>query len=59
MARYLFGGDTWETGSGASIYTPPVWPKEVQRTREQIEYLKRVADWDVIAHDKASSVPSK
>jgi hypothetical protein len=54
-----FGGDTWETGSGASIHTLPEWPKEVQRTSEQIEYLKRVADWDVIVHDKASSVPSK
>jgi hypothetical protein len=54
-----FGGDTWETGSGATIYTPPEWPKEVERTPEQIEYLKRVADWDVIANGKASSVPSK
>ncbi|HLO13620.1 MAG TPA: hypothetical protein VK206_02250, partial [Anaerolineales bacterium] len=54
-----FGGDTWETGSGASEHTFPAWPKDVQRTQEQIEYLKRVADWDVIAHDKASSVPSK
>jgi hypothetical protein len=54
-----FGGDTWETGSGASIHTLPEWPKEVQRTPEQIEYLKRVADWDVIVHDKASSVPSR
>jgi hypothetical protein len=54
-----FGGDTWETGSGASIHTLPEWPKHVQRTPEQIEYLKRVADWDVVAHDKASSVPSR
>ncbi len=54
-----FGGDTWETGSGASIHTLPEWPKHVQRNPEQIEYLKRVADWDVVAHDKASSVPSR
>ena len=54
-----FGGSTWETGSGASEHTLPAWPKNVQRTPEQIEYLKRVADWDVIAHDKASSIPSK
>ena len=54
-----FGGDTWETGSGATIHTTPAWPQKVQRTPEQIEYLKRVADWDVIAHDKASTVPSK
>lgn len=54
-----FGGDTWETGSGASEHTLPAWPKDVHRTPEQIEYLKRVADWDVIAHDKASSVPSR
>jgi hypothetical protein len=54
-----FCGDTWETGSGASMHTLPEWPKEVQRTPEQIEYLKRVADWDVIVHDKASSVPSR
>ena len=54
-----FGGHTWETGSGASEHTLPAWPKNVERTQEQIEFLKRVADWDVIAHDKASSVPSK
>jgi len=54
-----FGGHTWETGSGASEHTLPAWPKDVQRTQEQIEFLKRVADWDVIVHDKASSVPSK
>jgi len=54
-----FGGGTWETGSGASEHTLPAWPKDVQRTQEQIEYLKRVADWDVIANGKASSVPSK
>jgi hypothetical protein len=54
-----FGGDTWETGSGASIHTLPEWPKYVQRTPEQIEYLKKVADWDVVAHEKASSVPSR
>ena len=54
-----FGGDTWETGSGATIHTTPAWPQKVQRTPEQIEYLKRVADWDVIANGKASSVPSK
>ena len=54
-----FGGPTWETGSGASEHTLPAWPKNVQRTPEQIEFLKRVADWDVIAHDKASSVPSR
>lgn len=54
-----FGGDTWEAGSGATIHTPPAWPKTVQRTPEQIEFLKRVADWDVIVHDKASSVPSR
>jgi hypothetical protein len=54
-----FGGDSWETGSGATIHTPPAWPKHVPRTPEQIDYLKRVADWDVIVHDKASSVPSK
>ena len=55
----IFGGPTWENGSGASEHTLPAWPKNVQRTPEQIEYLKRVADWDVIAHDKASSIPSK
>ena len=54
-----FGGDTWETGSGASVHTLPIWPKEVHRTTEQIDYLKRVADWDVIAHDKASPIPSR
>lgn len=31
----------------------------VQRSPEQIEYLKKVMDWDVIANGKASSVASK
>lgn len=56
---HTFGGDTWETGSGAAIHTLPEWPKRVQRSPEQIEYLKKVADWDVIANGKVSSVPSK
>lgn len=54
-----FGGDTWETGSGAIMHTPPAWPQDVARTAGQIQYLKRVADWDVIAHGKAAPGPSR
>jgi hypothetical protein len=43
-----FGGDTWESGSGATRHVTPAWPWNVERTPDQIAYLKSVADWQVI-----------
>jgi hypothetical protein len=35
-----YGGDTWETGSGALKYIEPQWPFNVARTQEQSHFLK-------------------
>jgi hypothetical protein len=43
-----FGGDTWESGSGSMKHVTPEWPWNVERTPDQITYLKAVADWEVI-----------
>lgn len=43
-----FGGDTWETGSGAVRHVTPAWPRTVERAIDQIAFLQDVANWDVI-----------
>lgn len=43
-----FGGETWESGSGALMHIEPVWPANVQRAPEQIDFLKRVGVYDVV-----------
>jgi len=48
-----FGGDTWESGSGATRHVTPAWPRNVERTPDQIAYLKEVADWDVIVNTES------
>jgi hypothetical protein len=35
-----YGGDSWETGSGALKYVEPRWPFSVERTQEQANFLK-------------------
>ena len=35
-----YGGDTWETGSGALKHVAAGWPKSVYRTKEHLTYLK-------------------
>jgi hypothetical protein len=43
-----YGGATWESGSGAIIHIEPLWPRTVQRTPEQIDYLTNAGVYDVI-----------
>ena len=43
-----FGGDTWESGSGAVKHVAPLWPRDVQRTKEHIAYLKDAGVYDFI-----------
>lgn len=35
-----YGGDTWETGSGALKHVAASWPSSVHRTKEHLSYLK-------------------
>lgn len=35
-----YGGDTWETGSGAVKHVAARWPSSVHRTKEHLSYLK-------------------
>ena len=34
-----YGGDTWETGSGAIKHVDAQWPFQVERTQEQLSFL--------------------
>lgn len=43
-----FGGDTWETGSGAVKHVAPRWPHHVKRTTEHIAYLKNAGVYDFV-----------
>jgi len=43
-----FGGDTWETGSGAVKHVAPLWPQHVKRTKEHITYLKDAGLYDFV-----------
>jgi hypothetical protein len=43
-----YGGDTWETGSGAVRHVAPRWPHHVQRTQEHITYLKDVGVYNFV-----------
>ena len=50
-----FGGATWESGSGAISHVEPCWPCDVQRTREQIDYLTNAGVYDVILNHKSTA----
>jgi hypothetical protein len=50
-----YGGSTWESGSGAIIHVEPLWPQAVNRTREQIAYLKNAGVYDVILDNKSTA----
>jgi hypothetical protein len=41
-----FGGNTWETGSGALQHVAPCWPRHVKRTNEHVTYLKKAGIYD-------------
>ncbi|HEX2997909.1 MAG TPA: hypothetical protein VHP14_24005 [Anaerolineales bacterium] len=43
-----YGGETWETGSGAVVHIEPLWPFNVVRTPEQINLLKHAGVYDFI-----------
>ncbi len=43
-----FGGETWEVGSGAVMHIEPLWPFNVRRTPDQINFLKHAGVYDVI-----------
>jgi hypothetical protein len=43
-----FGGNTWETGSGAVKHVAPRWPQHVERTTEHIAYLKDAGMYDFV-----------
>jgi hypothetical protein len=44
-----YGGDTWETGSGAVRHVAPRWPRDVMRQKEHITYLKDVGVYDFVS----------
>jgi hypothetical protein len=41
-----YGGDTWETGSGALKHVAAGWPKSVYRTKEHLTYLKNAGIYE-------------
>jgi hypothetical protein len=43
-----FGGNTWETGSGALQHVAPSWPRHVKRTDEHVTYLKKAGIYDSV-----------
>jgi hypothetical protein len=43
-----FGGDTWETGSGAVKHVAPLWPRDVKRTKEHITFLRDSGMYDFV-----------
>jgi len=43
-----FGGNTWETGSGALQHVAPNWPRKVKRTDEHVTYLKKAGVYDFV-----------
>jgi hypothetical protein len=43
-----YGGETWETGSGAIMHIEPLWPFNVERTPEKISFLKHTGVYDLI-----------
>lgn len=43
-----YGGDTWETGSGALKHVEPRWPFHVKRTQEQVNFLKHAGLYEFI-----------
>lgn len=43
-----FGGNTWETGSGALQHVVPGWPRHVKRTNEHVTYLKTAGAYDFV-----------
>ena len=43
-----YGGDTWETGSGALIHVAPLWPRDVKRQKEHITYLKQAGAYNFV-----------
>ncbi len=43
-----YGGETWETGSGAVMHIEPLWPFNVKRATDQINFLKRAGVYDFI-----------
>jgi hypothetical protein len=45
-----YGGNTWETGSGAIQFVEPQWPTSVQRSHSQIEFLKHAGVYDVVVN---------
>lgn len=44
----MYGGEAWEDGSGAVKYVEPRWPSNVQRTPDQINFLKHTQVYDLI-----------
>jgi len=43
-----YGGETWEAGSGAVMYIEPLWPLNVERAPDQINFLKHAGVYDFI-----------
>jgi hypothetical protein len=43
-----YGGETWEAGSGAVMYIEPLWPFNVERAPDQINFLKHAGVYDFI-----------
>ena len=43
-----FGGDTWETGSGAVKHVAPRWPQQVKRTKDHIAYLQNAGAYNFL-----------
>ncbi len=43
-----YGGDTWETGSGALKHVEPRWPINVERTQEQTNFLRHAGVYPFI-----------
>jgi hypothetical protein len=43
-----FGGETWESGSGAVRHVSPQWPYHVKRTQEDVTYLKNTGVYDFV-----------
>jgi hypothetical protein len=44
----MYGGEAWEDGSGAVKHVEPRWPSNVQRTPDQINFLKHTQIYDLI-----------